>query len=260
MPRPPSSVPALLAIDTATDVLAVGLVAPAGRWCVDEPGGQAASARLVPLVNELMAGAGLHFSQLQALAYGRGPGAFTGLRTACAAAQGLAFGAGCPVLALDSLLVVAEACRGETEAVELWVAMDARMDEVYAGRYRHDGTRWHTVTAPALYTLEALNAHWLRQPPAVLAGTARGPPHPGGGRPPTAVPAFEGRLHWGPAAVRQAGGTRADALLRLAEAAWTQGEARLDAAQALPLYLRDKVALTTAEREAARQGAAAAAP
>src|SRR5262245_47658224 len=112
--------------------------------------------------------AGCTLRQLDAIAFGRGPGAFTGLRAACAVAPGLAFGAGKPVLSLDSLMLVAQ----DAPCAQCWVAMDARMDEIYAAHYRFDGARWHTLSAPALYTLEALNAQWRAAPPAAVAGSA----------------------------------------------------------------------------------------
>jgi tRNA threonylcarbamoyladenosine biosynthesis protein TsaB len=232
--------PCLLAIDTATEWLSVGLLAPGRRLVCDEPGGARASARVLPLVRELMQQAGVGFGALDAVAFGQGPGAFTGLRTACSVAQGLAWGAGCPVLALDSLQLVAVG-HAPADAAAVWVAMDARMDEVYAGQYRRDGARWQVLQAPALYTLAALSARWLSAPPAVVLGSA--------------VSAFAGRLPFGASVCVDGSGQRADALLHLAQAEWEAGAPRLDAAQALPLYLRDKVALTTAERAAAKAAA-----
>jgi tRNA threonylcarbamoyladenosine biosynthesis protein TsaB len=196
---------------------------------------------LLPLVFELLHAAGLQAAQLDAVAFGRGPGAFTGLRTATSVAQGLALGIGCPVLPIDSLMIVAEEARMRVGVTELWVAMDARMDEVYAGAYRCDNDRWQVQHESALLTLPALHAAWQMQPPAAVAGSAR--------------VAFGERLPCGDARrVDDVGAQRAAALARLARAAWAQGEA-IDAAQALPLYLRDKVALTTAERMAARAAA-----
>jgi len=119
----------------------------------------------------------------------------------------------------------------------LWVAMDARMDELYAGEYAWRGGAWHAVCAPALWTLPALLARWREAPPAALGGSA--------------LAAFGERLVAGGALrLPEFSDDRAEALARLARAAWTHGEG-IDAAEALPLYLRDKVALTTAERAAA---------
>ena len=228
----------LLALDTATDQLAVAVVAGERDFCAQEPGGARASQRLLPLVFELLNAAGVQAAQLDAVAFGRGPGAFTGLRTATSVAQGLALGIGCPVLSIDSLMIVAEDARLRHGVDEVWVAMDARMDEVYAGAYRHASGRWHVQHEGALMSLPALQAVWHRQPPRAVAGSA--------------IAAFGDRLPCaGARRLDDSAANRAVALARLAGAAWTHGEA-IDAAQALPLYLRDKVALTTAERLAAR--------
>jgi tRNA threonylcarbamoyladenosine biosynthesis protein TsaB len=233
--------PRLLALDTATERMAVAVVAGERRWCALEDGGARASLRLLPLAFELMQAAGLAPTQLDAIAFGRGPGAFTGLRTACSVAQGLALGLGRPVLPIDSLALVAEAVRQRHGTDELWVAMDARMDEVYAGAYRFAGDRWQAAMPPALYTLPALQAAWRAAPPRAVAGSA-----------PTA---FGARLDTGGAPCLDDGSDlRAEALAALARASWRQGDA-VDAALALPLYLRDKVALTTAERAAAKASA-----
>jgi tRNA threonylcarbamoyladenosine biosynthesis protein TsaB len=234
---PPFMAPTLLAIDTSTDELHAGLLAGGRRLARSEPGAARASSRLVPLLHEMMAEAGLRWTDLDALAYGRGPGAFTGLRTACAVAQGLALGAGKPVLPIDSLMIVAEDDGTAAATTELWVAMDARMDEIYAAGYRRDAAGgWAAAPAPALYTLPALHACWQAAPPRSVAGSAPA--------------AFESRLDTAGSRRLPRGPDRAAALLRLAERAWHRGQA-VDAAQALPLYLRDKVALTTAERAAA---------
>jgi len=225
----------LLAFDTSTDAMGIALVLPGPRSLArDLPGGPQASAALIPALMGLLAGEGLALSQVDAIAFGCGPGAFTGLRTACSVAQGLAFGAGKPVLAVDSLMLVAEDARAQTGAAEVCVAMDARMDEIYAGRYRWDGAAWQATQAPALQTLEAFNAG-LAQPTAVLAGSA--------------LAAFGERLAIPPQALQVPDPrSRAEALARLAAQLWSQGRA-VDAAHALPVYLRDKVAQTTVERE-----------
>ena len=231
---PPSDAPCLLALDSATERVAVALVVGDRHWAADEPGGARASERLLPMAFELLAQAGVEGRSVQAVAFGRGPGAFTGLRTACAVAQGLAFGWSCPVLPLDSLALVAEDARADTDE-SIWVAMDARMDEVYAAHYRPLEGGWQALRPPALWTLPALQAAWDDEPPRCVAGTA--------------LAAFEGRLRAGAARRADACTHRAAALARLARAAWARGDT-VDAALALPLYLRDKVALTTAERAA----------
>jgi tRNA threonylcarbamoyladenosine biosynthesis protein TsaB len=226
----------LLAIDTATDQLAVALSGPDGRdWRVNSPGGAQASATLLPLARQLLAEAGLSMAQLDAIAFGVGPGAFTGLRTACAAAQGLALGLDKPVLAIDSLLLVAEDARLRCAAPAgpWWVAVDARMDEVYAAQYAWGPDGWRVLRAPALYSLAALAQAWHAAPPGRVAGNA--------------TTAFAQQLPLGGAECWPDQADRAAALLRLARVAWQRGP-HLAADDALPLYLRDKVAFTTEER------------
>jgi tRNA threonylcarbamoyladenosine biosynthesis protein TsaB len=234
----------ILGFDSATEQLALGLQTAAGLLVRNLPGGAAASASLLPQVQALLTQAGLGYADLHAVAFGRGPGAFTGLRTACAVAQGIAFARALPVLAIDSLLIVAEDARQQLGAdeIDIAVAMDARMDEVYAGCWRHRAGRWQALRAPALYTLPALDAAWQGLVVQAVAGSA--------------LAAFADRITWPTGARRlPVEQDRAAALLRLAVAADAAGEG-VAADQALPLYLRDKVALTTREREAVRAAAA----
>jgi tRNA threonylcarbamoyladenosine biosynthesis protein TsaB len=231
----------LLAFDTSTDLTSIALCDGDSVRVSESAGGAQASAKLIPELLALLAEVGWKMDQLDAIAFGRGPGAFTGLRTAASVAQGLAFGAGKPVLPIDSLLLVAEDARLQRPVPEqpfdLWVAMDARMEESYAAAYRWRDGRWQVVTAPALYTLAALNAAWRAAPPACVAGSA--------------LSAFGERLSPGDARCVPEAFSRAAALGRLAEQAWREGGA-VDADHAIPVYLRDKVALTTVEREAVK--------
>ena len=228
---------ALLAFDTAGERMTVALGAGERRWSKSAEGGSKASAALVPAILGLLGEAGLRLADLDAIAFGRGPGAFTGLRTACSVAQGLAFGAGKPVLPIDSLLLVAEAARGGAPSFRTWAAIDARMDQVYAAEYRFADDRWTTLVAPLLADVADLAQRWRDAPPEAVAGDA--------------LTAFAGCLDPGPA--RRFPGARADAeaLLALAASAWREGRG-VDAADALPLYVRDKVAQTTRERDAAK--------
>jgi tRNA threonylcarbamoyladenosine biosynthesis protein TsaB len=215
--------PLLLALDSATDTMALALVTPGQTKAFEAAGGAQASARMLPEVKALLAGAGVQMDELDAIAFGQGPGAFTGLRTA--------FGLDKPVLAIDSLMLVAEDARAQGAGDDVWVAMDARIGEIYAAHYRWAGGAWQVAEAPALYRPEALAAHWGT--PAAAAGTA--------------LTEYAEALGPLPRAWPQAR-SRAAALGALALAAWQRGETR-DAAEALPVYVRDKVALTTAERE-----------
>ena len=239
----------LLALDTSTSTLSVALHDGLRAHVANEDGGARASTRLLPLVHELLAAAGLQMRSLDGIAYGCGPGAFTGLRTSCAVAQGLAWGLDRPVLPLPSLLIVAEDARLQVAPagpVEIAVAMDARIEQVYAARYRHeghDGDAWHEVQAPALLDVDALADAWRDARPQIVAGSAWA--------------AYGDRLALPPCRRVPAEADRAAAAMRLALQRWSPAHT-VPAAQALPVYLRDKVALTTAERDAASAAKAAA--
>jgi tRNA threonylcarbamoyladenosine biosynthesis protein TsaB len=229
----------LLAFDTATEHLSIALLSGGGVHVHEGAGGAQASATLIPSILALLARAGIALKDLDAIAFGRGPGAFTGLRTACSVAQGLAFGAGKPVLPVDTVLAVAEVARaGEDRPQRVWVAMDARMNEVYAAQYAWAAGRWTVLDAPMLIGPDALDARWQALAPEHVAGNA--------------LTAFAGRT-WttGTALLSPDALPRAGAMLPLAQALGADGGA-VDAAAALPLYLRDKVAQTTEERAAVR--------
>ena len=249
MPAPTAPAHALrvLAFDTSTDKLALGLQTPEGAFTRIAAGGAQASASLLPQLQSLLERAGVQYPDIDAVAFGRGPGAFTGLRTSCAVAQGLGLGLNRPLLPIDSLLIVAEDARAQAGAgvgdFDVAVTMDARMDEVYAGRYRWRNGQWRALQTPALYSLAVLAQAWEALTWQALAGSA--------------LAAFGHRLVLPACGVRvDRESDRAAALLRLAVAA-AQAGAGVDAADALPLYLRDRVALTTREREAARMAAGA---
>lgn len=220
----------LLALDTSTEVFTIAV--RRGDIVLERQGagGANASSTLIPAIQALLAQAGVALAQLEAVVFGHGPGSFTGLRTACSVAQGLAFGADVPVLGVDTLLAVAEDARFREGATQVVALLDARMDQVYAGAYAFADGAWRQERAVALSSPQdvTLPAGWT------LAGNA--------------FDAYGARLPAGP---RVAAQPTAAALLRLAPALLAAGAA-VPAAQALPLYIRDKVAQTTEERAAAR--------
>jgi tRNA threonylcarbamoyladenosine biosynthesis protein TsaB len=228
--RPPVK---LLAFDTSTETLSIAVDAGEGAPVLEHTGsgGAHASATLIPAIERLLQQAGLVLSQLDAIVFGRGPGSFTGLRTAAAVAQGLGFGAGVPVLPVDTLLAIAEEAHAQSGASRIVALLDARMGEVYFAAYEREGACWRTVRPPALGRPEDVPV-----PPGwTIAGNAHAL-HPG-------------RLP--PDAPQVTALPTARALLRLAPALLADSAAH-PAAQALPLYIRDKVAQTTAERAADR--------
>ncbi len=234
----------LIAFDTATERMTIALGHNDRVFAHEGAGGAHASATLLPAILGLLGEAGVAVTDLDAIAFGRGPGAFTGLRTACSVAQGLAFGAGKPVLPIDSLLAVAEEARDGRARLRVWSLIDARMDQLYAAEYEHDDGRWAMRVAPFLADCDSLAARWRDAPPSAVAGNAIG--------------IFGARLATGEASLFPNATPSAVALLCLAQHAWADGAA-VDAALALPLYVRDKVAETEAER-AAQRAARAAAP
>lgn len=233
----------LLAFDTSTDSMSIAVSDGSRTWQHTGPGAAQASATLIPAILELLGQAGLTLARLDALVFGRGPGSFTGLRTACSVAQGLALGARLPVLPLDTLLAVAEEARfqhqGPQGAASLQVTalLDARMDEMYVQRFACNAGSWTSLADCALIRPEN-----LQPDPAdtLLAGNVFG--------------VYAGRLPVFPETLpRLAALPAATAMLRLAPALLAAGHG-VPASQALPLYIRDKVALTTEERARAKAG------
>ena len=240
--------PRMLAFDTSTEALSIAVCDGAALWRHDAEGGARASATLIPQALALLARAGLRLADLDAIAFGRGPGSFTGLRTACAVAQGLGFGAGVPLVPIDTLHAVAEEARHRFGARRVVALLDARMDQVYAARYAFGGDGALASDEEAA-TPRLLGPEEVVAPPGwTLAGNA--------------FTAYGDRLPDAAAAPRHEVLPTAAALLRLAPALLAAGRA-VPAAQAWPLYVRDKVAQTTDERAAhaaARARAAEAAP
>jgi tRNA threonylcarbamoyladenosine biosynthesis protein TsaB len=235
MPKPLK----FLAFDTSTDQLSVALTDGVRVWQHSGPGGALASTTLIPVILALLAESGLALGDLEAIAFGRGPGSFTGLRTACAVAQGLAFGAnrgaGIAVLPIDTLLAVAEEARFQRAdagaPVTVTALLDARMSEMYVQTYAFGDGQWRALRDCALIRPED-----LAPDPAMglLAGNVFG--------------VYADRLPAGLAAFDHTNALpTASAMLRLAPALSAAGQC-VEAALALPLYVRDKVALTTDER------------
>jgi len=239
----------LLAFDTSTDRMsvAVGRVADGAPrvWAFDGVGGAAASSTLIPTIIDLMAQAALEFADLDAIAFGAGPGAFTGLRGACAVAQGLGFGAraatgGAPVplLPVDSLLALSEQARYEhARQHSPWrvlAMLDARMDEIYCASYEWDGASWTTLARPALARPQDLRIDTQQ----AMAGNV--------------FDIYGARLQVDASLPRLP--ALPSAMLRLAPALLAAG-CGVDPARALPSYIRDKVASTSSERAAAKAAA-----
>ena len=158
----------LLALDTSTDILSLAVARDGEVLAHTAAGGAQASATLLPAILTLMARAGLTLAELDAIVFGRGPGSFTGVRTACAVAQGLGFGAGVPLLPVNTLWAVAEEAREHTGARQIHAVLDARMDQVYSGRYDFDSELSSIDVGSSLISPEFLEL----EPGWLLAGNA----------------------------------------------------------------------------------------
>lgn len=130
----------LLAIDTTESACSAALLNDGAMTERFEVAPRQHSALILPMMDQLLQEAGLTLGELDALAFARGPGSFTGVRIATAIIQGAAFGANLPVVPVSSLQALAEGCRRRTNAKGVLVALDARMQEVYWGAYRVDET------------------------------------------------------------------------------------------------------------------------
>jgi tRNA threonylcarbamoyladenosine biosynthesis protein TsaB len=128
----------LLAVDTSTEACSAALLIDDEVHARYRLAPRQHAQLILPMVDELMSEAGLRPSDLHALAFGRGPGAFTGLRIAAGVIQGIAFGADLPVVPVSSLAALAQGLCRERGAERILAAIDARMAEVYWGMYRHD--------------------------------------------------------------------------------------------------------------------------
>lgn len=237
MPKPTSTTEPLrlLAFDTSTERLSIAVQHGEQRFTHEGAGGAQSSAALIPAVRELLAQAGITLRDLDAIVFGRGPGSFTGLRTACSVAQGFAYGAGVPVLPVDTLLAVAQDARTRHGATHVLALLDARMNEVYSAAYEWAADTWRARSEMAVGAPEALRVPAGADASAwVLGGNAFATY---GDRLPADFADWPRVPAW----------PTAGALLDLAPALLRAGGA-VDAAHALPLYIRDKVAQTTAER------------
>lgn len=225
----------ILAIDTATELCSVAVLHGDRTVVQTEDVGQKHSDRVLPLVEAVLAQAGLLMNEIDAFAFGAGPGSFTGLRIACGVVQGLAYACSRPVVAIGNLRALAARSFVDHPGAEsALAAIDARMHEAYCGVYRNDD-EVSELRAPTLEAPAELPAIAREAGVGLVAGNAL-----------TAFPAV-----WSALAVEQDPACRAGAaeIARLARIDLLRGRA-LRAADAMPAYVRDRVALTIDERRA----------
>lgn len=220
----------ILALDTSTDTTHIALRTQSGVTAHALAGGAATSTTLLPALLVMLQDANVTLAQLQAIALTSGPGAFTGLRAAFAVAKGLALPFGTPLIPVPTLLVIAQAAYAATGATTVQAVLDARMGEVYHATYARDAQGAWTLQSPAIAV--ARPADVPHQPHALPAGNAFGlyPELTRGGVHHPCLP-------------------DAASLLSICTADFMAFH-QTDAGSALPLYVRDNVAQTTAERAA----------
>lgn len=216
----------ILALETASDPGSVALWRDGNVVARHCPEGLSNSATLLPLADEILREAGLGFADLDGIAFGTGPGSFTGLRVSCGVAQGLAVARDIPLIGIGTLEAMAFACGGD----RVVVALDARMGEVYYGFFENGIQQGEIgVHAPDSAPLPG-SCGWL------ACGNGL-----------NTYPLLRERLAlvvdaWKPEIMPSA-----EAVARLASGRLAKGE-RIDPADAVPFYVRDKVAKTVSER------------
>jgi tRNA threonylcarbamoyladenosine biosynthesis protein TsaB len=241
----------LLAIETSTEFCSLAACRGEAVRAVHFPAAQRHGETVLESTTMLLADAGIALKDLQGIAFGHGPGSFTGLRIACGVTQGLALALGVPVKGVSTLLATAVETADAHGGDRFVVCLDARMGEVYHAAYARDAGApggWREVQAPGLYKPAAVPT--LEGGSWTACGTGFG---------------AHGEILAARFAAGQVSSTypeavpTARAILALARPTFEAG-AGDDAASALPVYVRDKVALTKAERLAgmtlAKAGAA----
>lgn len=219
----------ILALETAGESCSVALLddsLPAGQQVREhfEIAPRKQTELALPMVESMLAEAGLSLKQMDCIAFGHGPGAFTGVRVAAAVAQGLAFSSDLPVVGVSTLAACALGVAGEGDASRVIACFDARMGELYMGAYQFAGDQIETVKPDGLFkpdALPVLEGKWCIAGSGLVYQDALTTAYDASACLPDAHP-------------------HAQAVARLALSAYQRGEA-VSAEQAQPVYLRDQV-------------------
>lgn len=229
----------ILALDTATENCSAALSIDGQLTMREALLGRGHAEAILPMVAELLARAGVALPELTAVAFGRGPGGFTGVRLAASVTQGLAFGANLPVVPVSDLRALAQRVLDEEpEVTRVLVCNDARMHEVYSGSFERDPAGFAAaIGAERVGKPDAvrLPPQWQsRSPPLLVPMVAAGS---GFAAYPELRAAFTSQV----TRVREDLWPRAAEIARLAIAEVRAGRL-LNAEEAVPVYLRDDVA------------------
>jgi tRNA threonylcarbamoyladenosine biosynthesis protein TsaB len=222
----------ILAVETSTELCSAAILRGDELMVEEAVSQNRHSELLMPMIEKLLSRSRLAIGDLDGLAFGQGPGAFTGIRIACGVVQGMAFGAHKRVAAISSFLALAE----QANDSRVLVALDARMNETYLAAYARDGPDWKEVIAPGVFAQGNLPPLPARGWTAIGSGFESLPWLHG---------AWLGQIDRTISGARP----RAGDIARLGARAFARGLA-VTPERAAPLYLRDKVALTIEERKA----------
>ena len=221
----------ILALDTSTEYCSAAVYIDGQTDVRDGHAGQMHSQWVLRMVDELLRSRSLRLRDLDGIAYGEGPGSFTGLRIACGVVQGLAFGADLPVVGVGTLLAMAAGSASD----RVVACIDARMNEIYHGAYEKRGGHWHAVHEPSVCAAEAAplvsGEGWLGCGSGFLAHGAE----------------LQVRYAGNLAAVEPRRYPHAREIARLAAPRF-EAKAGLSSDRAVPVYIRDKVALRIDEQ------------
>ncbi|CAN5875909.1 tRNA (adenosine(37)-N6)-threonylcarbamoyltransferase complex dimerization subunit type 1 TsaB [soil metagenome] len=218
----------LLAIETSTEMASVALLSQTGLIYRELSGVKTHSQGILPAIQEILTQEKMSLQDCNAIAFGCGPGAFTGVRTACGIVQGLAFGADLPILPVVSLHAMAQAAFEMHADTDFICVLDARMGEVYWAHYRYAKQEWQQISPPALALLEQALAYADHHADVLALGNG--------------INSVTHERYKMVAVMPHAA-----QVAQLAMIDFSAGK-QLLAELAQPLYLRNKIALTTAER------------
>lgn len=221
----------ILALETSAEICAVSLRVGETTTSSEAHAGQKHSELLLPMIHDLLDAARLRVQDLDAVAFGAGPGSFTGLRIGCGVVQGLAFAAGCPVVPVGSLEAVAEATDGQ----RVVVCTDARMGQIYHGAFERKDQIWQVILPPSLCDPDRLpelpGNNWL----GCGSGFER------------YRDALVGQYRTQLSEVKAGVVARGNEIASLGAKYFAAGRG-VSCTEAVPVYVRDKVALTMKEQ------------
>ncbi len=222
----------ILAIETSNEFASAALLRDGKLSFIDIPSAETHSEASLPAMQRLLGDAGIALQDCDAIAFGCGPGAFTGVRTACGLVQGMAYGADLPVVPVVTLEAMALAAAAQHGDADFLCLLDARMKEMYAAVCRVRNQTVTVMIAPVLTAIDAaLLSDWLAQYPSLVLALGPGLDVPEAA---ASCPLVHARPH-------------AADVARIGSQRFLSGQT-VSAAEAEPLYLRNKIALTTAER------------